>query len=151
MGQLEDTTSLVFLTCSHPTPSHCQAYKVGLVQHHCGFLAAGSVGGCGFFLVVSLCNSGSFERGSGRNTWKQKGLHWRPYCIQFKARKKPFHGERSRGGDGRAFREVQPPHSGQKREFCGCPTAVTGWDARKGCELTPCCSQSSPQWSALNW
>lgn len=40
-------------------------------------------------------------------------------------------GHRSRRGDGRALGEVQPPHSGQKREFCGCPIAVTGWDARK--------------------
>lgn len=47
-------------------------------------------------------------------------------------------GHRSRGGDGRALGEAQPSHSGQKREFCGCPMAVTGWDARKGWQLTPC-------------
>lgn len=45
---------------------------------------------------------------------------------------------RSRGGGGRAPGEAQPPGGDQKREFCGCPMAVTGWDARKGWELTPC-------------
>lgn len=59
------TIPLVFRTCSHPTPSHCQFCNVVLAWYHCDFLAAS-------FLVVSLCNSGSFERDSGRNTWKQK-------------------------------------------------------------------------------
>lgn len=34
-------------------------------------------------------------------------------------------GLRSRGGEVRALGEAQPQHDGQKREFCGCPVAVT--------------------------
>jgi len=45
------TTPLGFLTCSHPTLSHRQASKVGLVHHHCGFLVHGGLRL--LFLVVS--------------------------------------------------------------------------------------------------
>lgn len=41
-------------------------------------------------------------------------------------------------GHGKAPEEAQLPHSGRKREFCGCIMAVTGWDAWKGWELVLC-------------
>lgn len=58
------------------------------------------------------------------------------------SKEKTFPWDTDAGQEGRALGEAQPPRSGQKREFCGCPVAVSAWDARKGWEL------ASSMWSS---